>query len=127
MDGTELKAHVLGELRRRLRVPRSYSLLDEDGSRTTVHAAIIESDPLTVSNPANQKTLVAANNGTSLSWLDERDGKQQLLTFAQVRSLAESLTAFQKNMYDFLAKSYGEIGTGVITTPEQIDEEAWPY
>jgi hypothetical protein len=83
-----------------------------------------------VSNPANQKTLLAANgggdDGTLLSWLDEGDGKQQLLTLAQIRSLAESLSAFETEMYDFLDRLGGEIDSGVITTFEQVDHAAWP-
>jgi hypothetical protein len=111
MNGNELRNHALDEMHHRLRQVRSYSLVDEDGSKITVHAALVKSDPLTVSNPANQKTLLAANggdDGTLLSWLDEGDGKQQLLTLAQIRSLAESLSAFETDMYDFLGKVCGE-------------------
>jgi hypothetical protein len=47
----------LDEMHHRLRQVRAYSLLAEDGSKITVHAALIKGDPPTVSNPANQKTL----------------------------------------------------------------------
>jgi hypothetical protein len=83
-----------------------------------------------VGNPANQKTLNlaagASDDGTLFSWLDEEDGKQSLLTLAQIRSLAESLSAFETTMYDFLAKVSGDIDSGVITTFEQVDHAAWP-
>ena len=59
-------------------------------------------------------------------WLDATEGKQSLLTRAQVRSLAGSLSAFQNAMYDFLDKIWGDIDAGVITTFEQIDYAAWP-
>ena len=83
-----------------------------------------------MSNPANQKTLSlaadAADDGALFSWLDEEDGKPQLLTLAQIRSLAENLSAFETDMYDFLDKLSGEIDSGVITTFEQVDHAAWP-
>ncbi len=127
---SELREYAFEEMHHRLRRVRSYSLLDEGASKITVHAALVKSDQLTVSNPANQKTLSlvtdAADEGTLFSWLDEEDGKPQLLTLAQVRSLAESLTAFETTMYDFLAKISSEIDAGVITTFEQIDHAAWP-
>jgi hypothetical protein len=126
----ELRNYPLDEMHHHLRQVRSYSLLDEDGSKITVHAALVKSDPPTVSNPANQKTLSlaadAADDGTLLSWLDERDGKPRLLTLAQIRGLAESLSAFETDMYDFLDKVCGEIDSGVITTFEQVDHAAWP-
>jgi hypothetical protein len=112
--------------------PRSYSLLDENGSKITVHAALMNTDQLKVteSNPLNQKTLGraadATDDGAPYLWLDALDSKPKQLTLTQVRSLAESLTAFRLAMYDFLANVYGEIGTGQITTPEQIDHAAWP-
>ncbi len=34
-----------GKMHRRLRPVRSYSLVDEDGSKITVHAALVKSDP----------------------------------------------------------------------------------
>ena len=126
----ELRTYALDEMHHRLRQVRSYSLLDEDGSKITVHAALVKSDPPTVSNPANQKTLSlaadAVDDGALFSWLDEEDGKPQLLTLAQIRSLAESLSAFETDMYDFLDKLCGEIDFGVITTFEQVDHAAWP-
>ena len=126
----ELRTYALDEMHHRLRQVRSYSLLDEDGSKITVQAALVKSDPPTVSNPANQETLSlaadAAEDGTLFSWLDEEDGKPQLLTLAQIRSLAESLSAFETDMYDFLDKLCGEIDSGVITTFEQVDYAAWP-
>ncbi len=61
-----------------------------------------------------------------LSRLDEGDGKQQSLTLAQIRSLAESLSAFETDMYDFLRKVCGEIDSSVVTTFEQVDQAAWP-
>jgi hypothetical protein len=54
------------------------------------------------------------------------DGKQRLLTLAQVRSLAESQTAFRNAMYDFLDKVRGDIDSGVITRFEQVDYADWP-
>ena len=126
----ELRNYALDQMHHRLRQVRAYSLLDEDGSKITVHAALVKSDPPTVSDPANQKTLNiaadAADDGTLFSWLDEQDGKPHLLTLAQTRSLAESLSAFETNMYDFLDKLSGEIDSGVITTFEQVDHAAWP-
>jgi hypothetical protein len=125
----ELRNYALDEMHHRLRQVRSYSLLGEDGSKI-VHAALVKSDPPTVSNPANQRTLSlaadAADDGTLFSWLDEEDGKPQLLTLAQIRSLAESLSTFETDMYDFLDKLCGEIDSGVITTFEQVDHAAWP-
>jgi hypothetical protein len=125
----ELRNYALDEMHHRLRQVRSYSLLGEDGSKI-VHAALGKSDPPTVSNPANQRTLSlaadAADDGTLFSWLDEEDGKPQLLTLAQIRSLAESLSTFETDMYDFLDKLCGEIDSGVITTFEQVDHAAWP-
>ena len=77
---SELRDYAFEEMHHRLRQVRPYSLLDEDGSKITVHAALVKSDPPTVSNPANQKTLSgaadAADDGTLFSWLDEEDGKQ---------------------------------------------------
>jgi hypothetical protein len=126
----ELRNYALDQMHHRLRQVRSYSLLDEDGSKISVQAALVKSDPPTVSNPANQETLSlaadAADDGTLLSWLDEGDGKPQLLTLAQIRSLAESLSAFETDMYDFLDELCGEIDSGVITTFEQVDYAAWP-
>ena len=127
---SELRDYAFEEMHHRLRQVRLYSLLDNDGSKITVHAALIKSDPPTVSNPANQKTLGraadAADDGTLFSWLDEEDGKPQLLTLAQIRSLAESLSAFETDMYDFLDKLCGDIDSGVITRFEQVDHAAWP-
>jgi hypothetical protein len=54
------------------------------------------------------------------------DGKQSLLTLAQVRSLAESQTAFRNAMYDFLDKVWADIDARVITTFEQVDYADWP-
>jgi hypothetical protein len=126
----ELRNYAFDEMHHRLRQVRSYSLLDEDGSKISVHAALVKSDPPTVSNPANQKTLSlaadAADDGTLFSWLDEEDGKPQLLTVAQIRSLAESLSAFETDMYDFHDNLCGEIDSGVITTFGQVDYAAWP-
>ena len=126
----ELRTYAFDEMHHRLRQVRPYSLLDEDGSKITVHAALVKSDPPTVSNLTNQKTLNiaadAADDGTLFSWLDEEDGKPQLLTLAQIRSLAESLSAFETDMYDFLDKLSGDINSGVITTFEQVDCAAWP-
>ena len=126
----ELRNYALDQMHHRLRQVRSYPVLDADGSKITVHAALVKSDPPTVSNPANQKTLSlaadAADDGALFSWLDEEDGKPQLLTLAQIRSLAESLSAFETDMYDFLDKLCGEINSGVITTFEQVDHAAWP-
>ena len=91
----ELRTYALDEMHHRLRQVRSYSLLDGDGSKITVRAALAKSDPPTVSNPANQKTLSiaadAADDGTLFSWLDEVDGKPQLMTLAQIRSLGACL------------------------------------
>jgi hypothetical protein len=58
MNGSELLNHAFDEMHHRLRQVRSYSLLDRDGSKTTVHAALTtKGDELTESNPLNQKTL----------------------------------------------------------------------
>jgi hypothetical protein len=126
----ELRNYALDAMHHRLRQVRSYSLLHEDGSKIIVHAALVRSDPPTVSNPLNQKTLSlaadAADDGALFSWLDEEDGEQSLLTLAQVRSLAESLAAFETDMYDFLDKICGEIDSGVIITFEQVDHASWP-
>jgi hypothetical protein len=126
----ELRNYALDEMHYRIRQVRAYSLPAEGGSKITVHAALVKSDPPTVSNPANQETLGraagAADEGTLFSWLDEEDGKPQLLTLAQIRSLAESLSAFETDMYDFLDRLSGEIDSGVITTFEQVDHAAWP-
>jgi hypothetical protein len=129
----ELRTYALDQLHHRLRQVRSYSLLDAAGSKTIVHAALIESDEVTESNPFNQKTLNLAadallpkSEDITFPWIDAEDGKQMLLTLAQVRSLAESLTAFRTDMYDFLDKICGEIDAGVITKFEQIDYAAWP-
>ena len=126
----ELRNYAFDEMHHRLRQVHSYSLLDKDGSKITVQAALVKSDPPTVSNPANQKTLSlaadAADDGALFSWLDEEDGKQSLLTLAQIRSLAESLSVFETDMYDFLDKLWGEINSGVITTFAQVDYAAWP-
>ena len=126
----ELRNYALDQMHHRLRQVRPYLLLDEDGSKITVHAALIKSDPPTVRNPANQRTLNiaadAVDDGTLFSWLDEEDGKPQLMTLAQIRSLAESLSAFETDMYDFLDKLSGEIDSGVITTFDQVDHAAWP-
>jgi hypothetical protein len=106
----ELRNYALDAMHHRLRQVRSYSLLGEGGSKI-VHAALVKSDPPTVSNPANQRTLSlaadAADDGALFSWLDEEDGKPQLLTLAQIRSLAESLSTFETDMYDFLDKLCG--------------------
>jgi hypothetical protein len=132
MNGNDLHNHALDAMHHRLRQVRSYSLLDEAGSNMTVHAALIKSDPLTESNPLNQETLslaadaTAADPGRLFSWVDAMDGKHMLLTLAQARSLAKSLTAFQTDMYDFLDKICGEIDSGVITKFDQIDYAAWP-
>jgi len=113
----ELRTYAFDEMHHRLRQVRSYSLLDEAGSKITVHAALIKSDPLTESNPLNQETLSLAADATTadagrlFSWVDAMDGKHTLLTLAQVRSLAESMTAFQTDMYDFIDKVCGEIDT----------------
>jgi flagellar hook-associated protein FlgK len=127
---SELRDYAFEEMHHRLRQVRSYSLLSEDGSKITVRAALVKSDPPTAGNPANQETLDlaagAADDGTLFSWLDEEDGKQSLLTLAQIRNLAEGLSGFETTMYDFLAKISGEIDAGVITTFEQIDHAAWP-
>ena len=92
----ELRNYALDQMHHRLRQVRSYPVLDADWSKITVHAALVKSDPPTVSNPANQKTLNlaagAADDGTLFSWLDEEDDKQSLLTLAQIHSLAESLS-----------------------------------
>ena len=126
----ELRTYAFGEMHHRLRQVRTYSLLNEDGSKITVHAALVKSDPPTVSNPTNQKTLSlaadAADDGTLFSWLDEEDGKPHLMTLAQIRSLAESLSAFETDMYNFFDKISGEIDSGVLTTFEQVDYAAWP-
>ncbi|MGC2836159.1 MAG: hypothetical protein WA238_18930 [Methylocella sp.] len=126
----ELRNYALDQMHHRLRQVRAYSLFAEGGLNITVHAALVKSDPPTVSNPANQRTLSraadAADDGSLFSWLDEEDGKPQLLTLAQIRSLAESLSAFETDMYDFLDKLSGEIDSGVITTFEQVDHSAWP-
>ena len=70
MNGHELRDQAFEEMHHRLRQVRSYSLLDKDGSKIAVHAALVKSDPPTVSNPANQKTLSlaadAADDGTLL-------------------------------------------------------------
>jgi hypothetical protein len=133
MNGSELRDHAFDEMHHRLRAVRSYSLLERDGSTTTVHAAIKRSDQLTERNPFNQKTLSLAADALPpksedilFPWIDAMDGKQMRLTLAQVRSLAESMTAYQKAMYDFLDKVWGEIDAGVITTFEQVDHAAWP-
>ncbi|HZZ25302.1 MAG TPA: hypothetical protein VFE60_23300 [Roseiarcus sp.] len=130
MNGNELRNHAFDEMHHRLRQVRSYSLLNRDGSKITVHAAIIKSDPVTESNPLNQKTLslaaAAADDDTLYPWLDSMDGRQIMLTLAQVRSLAESLSAFDRTMYDFLDKIWGEIDAGEITKFEQVDHAAWP-
>ena len=126
----ELRTYAFGEMHHRLRQVRTYALLNEDGSKITVHAALVKSDPPTVSNPTNQKTLSlaadAADDGTLFSWLDEEDGKPHLMTLAQIRSLAESLSAFETDMYNFFDKICGEIDFGVLTTFEQVDYAAWP-
>ena len=126
----ELRNYALDQMHHRLRQIGPYSLLDGDGSKITVHAVLVKSDPPTVSNPTNQKTLSlaadAADDGTLFSWLDEEDGKPHSLTLAQIRSLAESLSAFETDMYDFLDNLCGEIDSGVITTFEQVDHAAWP-
>jgi hypothetical protein len=126
----ELRTYALDQMHHRIRQVRAYSLLAEGGSKNTVHAALVKSDPPTVSYPANQRTLSlaadAADNGALFSWLDEEDGKLQLLTLAQIRSLAESLSAFETDMYNFLDRLSGEIDSGVITTFEQVDHAAWP-
>jgi len=126
VNGSELHTYAFDEMHHRLRQVRSYSLLDRDGSKTTVHAALTtKGDELTESNPLNQKTLnLAANatdDGTLYPWLDAMDGKHSLLTLAQVRSLVESQTAFRNAMYDFLDKVWADIDAGVITKFEQVD------
>jgi hypothetical protein len=131
MNGSELHNHAFDDMHHRLRQVRSYSLLNRDGSETTVHAALItKGDELTESNPLNQKTLSlvadASDDGTLFPWIDAIDGTQSLLTLAQVRSLAESQTAFRNAMYDFLDKVWGDIDAGVITTFEQLDYADWP-
>jgi hypothetical protein len=45
MNGNALRNHALDEMHHRLRQVRSYSLVDEDGSKITVHAALVKSDP----------------------------------------------------------------------------------
>jgi hypothetical protein len=55
-----------------------------------------------------------------------RTGSHSCWTLAQIRSLAESLSAFETDMYDFLDMLCGEIDSGVITTFEQVDHAAWP-
>jgi hypothetical protein len=127
----ELRGYALDQMHHRLRQVRSYSLLSDAGSRTTVRAALTEGDELTESNPFNQKTLNLAADATAdpeglFSWVDAMDGKQRVLTLAQVRSLAESLAAFRTGMYDFLDKICGQIDSGVITTFDQVDHAAWP-
>jgi hypothetical protein len=130
MNGNDLRNHAFDQMHHRLRQVRAYSLVDLNGVKTTVRAAIIKSDPLTESNPLNQKTLdlaaAATDDGALFQWLDATEGKQSLLTRAQVRSLAESLSAFRNAMYDFLDKIWGDIDAGVITTFEQVDYAAWP-
>ena len=58
-----------------------------------------------MSDPANQKALSlaadAVDDDTLFSWLDEEDGKPQLLTLAQIRTLAESLSAFETEYVRF--------------------------
>src|ERR1700735_2836293 len=109
----ELRTYALDQMHHRIRQIRAYSLLAEGGSKITVHAALVKSDPPTVSYPANQRTLGlaadAADDRALFSWLDEKDGKPQLLTLAQIRSLAESLSAFETDMYNFLDRLSGEI------------------
>jgi hypothetical protein len=46
----ELRTYALDQMHHRLRQVRSYSLLDEDGSKISVQAALVKSDPPTVSN-----------------------------------------------------------------------------
>ena len=127
----ELRERAYEEMHHRLRQVRSYSLFDENGSQVTVYAAIIKSDPLTESNPLNQETLgraaeAAADGGAPYLWLDALDVKPKQLTLRQVHSLAESLTAFETGMYDFLDKICGDIDAGVITRFEQVDNADWP-
>jgi hypothetical protein len=133
MDANDLHKHALDELKRRLGLARPYSLDGQDGSRITVHAALIDTDQFKIieSNPANRKTLslaadAAADDGRLFPWLDAMDGKPSLLTLAQVRSLDDNLIAFRTAMYGFLHRVYGEINGGAITTPEQVDQAAWP-
>jgi hypothetical protein len=131
VNGSELHNHAFDEMHHRLRQVRAYSLMDQDGSKTIVHAALItKGDELTESNPLNQNTLHlaadAVNHDALFPWIDAMDGKQSLLTVAQVRSLAESQTAFRNAMYDFLDKVWGDIDAGVITMFEQVDYAAWP-
>ena len=131
MNGSELHNHAFDKMHHLLRQVRSYSLLNRDGSETIVHAALItKGDELTESNPLNQKTLSlvadASDDGTLFPWIDAMDGKQTLLTLAQVRSLAESQTAFRNAMYDFLDKVWADIDAGVITKFEQVDYADWP-
>jgi hypothetical protein len=131
MNGSELHNHAFDEMHHRLRQVRSYSLLNRDGSETIVHAALItKGDELTESNPLNQKTLSlvadASDDGALFPWIDAMDGKQSLLTLAQVRSLAESQTAFRNAMYDCLDRVWADIAAGVITRFEQVDYADWP-
>ena len=130
MNGSELHNHAFDEMHHRLRQVRSYSLLDRDGS-ITVHAALVtKGDELTESNPLNQNTLNlaagASDDSALFPWIDAMDGKQSLLTLAQVRSLVESQTEFRNAMYDFLDKVWGDIDAGVITRFEQLDYADWP-
>jgi hypothetical protein len=131
MDANDLRNHALATLHRRLALPRSYSLTNEDGPRMTVHAAIVEGHPdeVTETNPSNRKELrrsaEAGNDGTFV-WLNAIDGKAESLSLAQIRFLAGRLTEFCRIMYDFNAKVCGEINAGTITTPEQVDRAAWP-
>ena len=53
----ELRTYALDEMHHRIRQVRAYSLPAEGGSKITVHAALVKSDPPTGSNPANQETL----------------------------------------------------------------------
>ena len=53
----ELRTYALDQMHHRIRQVRAYSLLAEGGSKITVHAALVKSDPPTVSYPANQRTL----------------------------------------------------------------------
>ena len=131
MNGSELHNHALDEMHHRLRQVRSYSLSNRDGSVSTVRAALVtKGDELTESNPLNQNTLNlaagASDDGALFPWIDAMDGKQTLLTLAQVRSLAESQTAFRNAMYDFLDKVWADIDAGVITKFEQVDYADWP-
>ena len=127
----ELRNYALDQMHHRLRQVRAYSLLDEDGSQITVHAALVKSDPPTVSDPAQSKNpkhsrRCCGRYGTLFSWLDAQDGKPHFADPRAGRSLAESLSAFETNMYDFLDKLSGEIDVAVITTFEQVDHAAWP-